>query len=248
MNQLEILETLMDNLKDEEMFEAVVSIAEEVLHIGEQKDNQRMQAFGSMVLGEFIAKDQLTSKEQCERGLKYLNSAVALYQQNASVLSADEYSRINLSLSTLYRYKGDYVQSKRYLEMAKDKISDKKVLLTFYQENATIMKEEKKFHNALDSCKKALAIARQIYRDDDYTLYECQFALAEAYENAGENQQAQEVFNECFKDLDGRDGNTSRMSLTSTLSRALSIKTRTASVVSYAKKGKEAGPGKSEAM
>ena len=38
------------------------------------------------------------------------------------------------------------------------------------------------------------------------------------------------------------------MSLTSTLSRALSIKTRTASVVSYAKKGKEAGPGKSEAM
>ena len=113
-----------------------------------------------MILGEFISKDQLTSKEQCEKGLKYLNSAVALYQQNASVLSADEYSRVNLSLSTLYRYKGDYVQSKRYLEMAKDKITDKKVLLTFYQENATIMKEEKKFHNALDSCKKALAIAR----------------------------------------------------------------------------------------
>ena len=38
------------------------------------------------------------------------------------------------------------------------------------------------------------------------------------------------------------------MSLTSTLSRALSIKTRTASVVSYAKKGKDAGAGKSEAM
>ena len=44
--------------------------------------------------------------------------------------------------------------------MAKDKITDKKVLLTFYQENANIMKEEKKFHNALDSSKKALAIAR----------------------------------------------------------------------------------------
>ena len=56
------------------------------------------------------------------------------------------------------------------------------------------------------------------------------------------------MFNECFKDLDGRDGNTSRMSLTSTLSRALSIKTRTASVVSYAKKGKDTGAGKSEAM
>ena len=34
--------------------------------------------------------------------------------------------------------------------MAKDKITDKKVLLTFYQENANIMKEEKKYHNALE--------------------------------------------------------------------------------------------------
>ena len=34
INQLEILETLMDNLKDEEMFEAVVTVAEEVLRIG----------------------------------------------------------------------------------------------------------------------------------------------------------------------------------------------------------------------
>ena len=151
MNQIEILETLLDNLKDEEMFEAVISIAEETLQIGTSKENQRMQAFASMVLGELIAKDFLTSKEQCEKGLKYLTSAVSLYQSNASVLTADEYSRINLSLSTLYRYKGDYVQSKRYLEMAKDKITDKKVLLTFYQENANIMKEEKKFHNALDS-------------------------------------------------------------------------------------------------
>ena len=57
------------------------------------------------------------------------------------------------------------------------------------------------------------------------------------------------MFDECFAALDGRDGNTTRMSLTSSLSRALSIKTRTATVVSYgAKKGKDGAPGKSEAM
>ena len=63
MNQIEILETLLDNLKDEEMFEAVISIAEETLQIGTTKENQRMQAFASMILGELIAKDFLTSKE-----------------------------------------------------------------------------------------------------------------------------------------------------------------------------------------
>ena len=63
MNQIEILETLLDNLKDEEMFEAVISIAEETLQIGTSKENQRMQAFASMILGELIAKDFLTSKE-----------------------------------------------------------------------------------------------------------------------------------------------------------------------------------------
>ena len=96
------------------------------------------------------------------------------------------------------------------------------------------MTEESKFNHALDSSKKALDLAKQIYRDDDYTLYECQIALAEAYEKAGYPLDAKQVFDECFQALDGRDGqNTGRMSLTSSLSRALSIKARTASVVAY---------------
>ena len=57
------------------------------------------------------------------------------------------------------------------------------------------------------------------------------------------------MFNECFSHLDGRDGNTARMSLTSTLSRALSIKTRTASIISYGgRKTKVGESGKTEAM
>ena len=44
--------------------------------------------------------------------------------------------------------------------MAKDKVIDKKVLLQFYQESANILTQEGKRNQALDSCKKALEIAR----------------------------------------------------------------------------------------
>ena len=116
-------------------------------------------------------------------------------------------------------------------------MTDKKTLLQFYQESASVMTEEGKFNHALDSSKKALELAKQIYREDDYTLYECQIGLAEAYEKAGYEEEARKVFDECFQALDGRDGaNTSRMSLTSSLSRALSIKARTASVVAYGRR------------
>ena len=57
------------------------------------------------------------------------------------------------------------------------------------------------------------------------------------------------MFDECFSNLDGRAGNDSRMSLTSTLSRALSIKTRQASVISYGGiKTRVGEAGKTEAM
>ena len=45
-------------------------------------------------------------------------------------------------------------------------------MLQFYQESSNVMTEEGKFNHALDSCKKAHDLARQIYREDDYTLYE----------------------------------------------------------------------------
>jgi len=51
-----------------------------------------------------------------------------------------------------------------------------------------VLTDEGKFHHALDSAKKALDIARQLYRDDDYTLFETQFALAEAYDKADEKE------------------------------------------------------------
>ena len=135
--------------------------------------------------------------------------------------------------------------------MAKDKVTDKKVLLQFYQESASVLTQEGKRNQALDSCKKALELARQLFREDDYTLYECQISLAEAYENAGYAEEAKKTFDDCFQALDGRDGQASgRMSLTSTLSRALSIKSRTTSLVSYTSKKTVAGgkAGNSDAM
>ena len=119
-----------------------------------------MQALFNLVLGELIAKENLDNQEQCEKGLIYLGAAATLYTTNSEVLSVEEYSRVNLSLSTLYRYKGDHGQSKRHLELAKDKMTDKRDLLKFYQESASILTEEKKFHHALDSSKKALELAK----------------------------------------------------------------------------------------
>ena len=68
-----------------------------------------------------------------------MKEAADLYTHDTKVLSTEEYSRVNLTLSTLYRFKGDQGQSKRHLELAKDKVTDKKVLLQFYQESANVL-------------------------------------------------------------------------------------------------------------
>ena len=97
-----------------------------------------------------------------------------------------------IALSTLYRtYKKDSSQAKRWLELAKDKITDKRVLLTFYTETANLLSAENKHYQALDSNKKAMEIARQIYRDDDYAMFELQMALAEGYEKCDERENAE---------------------------------------------------------
>ena len=70
---------------------------------------------------------------------------------------------------------------------------------------AQLLENEGKNHQALDSYKKAMELAKQIYRDDDYAMYELQIALAESCEKCDEHEQAQAIFDECFKAMDGRD-------------------------------------------
>ena len=107
-----------------------------------------------------IMKDTLDNEDQFKQALTHLENASTIYKNNVEALTSEEYSRVNLSLSTLYRKFGDHAESKRHLELAKDKVTDKKVLLQFYQESASVLSDEGKFNHALDSTKKALDIAK----------------------------------------------------------------------------------------
>ena len=82
-------------------------------------------------------------------------------------------------------------------------------------------------------------LARVLYREDDYGMFELQIALASSYEKCDEREQAEAIFNECFANLDGRDGTNSvysrGMSIHSKLSKALSIKSKGTSIVNYGK-------------
>ena len=60
------------------------------------------------------------------------------------------------------------------------------------------MSGENKHYQALDSHKKAMELARQLYREDDYIMFELQMGLAQAYEYCDEREQAEAIFNECF--------------------------------------------------
>ncbi len=62
-------------------------------------------------------------------------------------------------------------------------------------------------------------------------MFEVEFGLAEAYERAGAHKEAEEIFDKCFKSIDGRIGDT--QSVKSGFSKRMSIKARNNSVVSY---------------
>lgn len=105
-------------------------------------------------------------------------------------------------------------------------------------ETAEILGGENKNYQALDSLKKAMELAKQIYRDDDYQMFELQITLAGAFDKCEERENAEAMFNECFKQMDGREGMSvySRgMSIRSKLSKALSIKSKGTSLVQYGK-------------
>lgn len=87
-----------------------------------------------------------------------------------------------------------------------------------------------------------MELAKVIYREDDYAMFELQIALASSYDKCDEKEQAEAIFNECFANLDGRDGTGSvysrGMSIRSKLSKALSIKSKGTNMVSYGGKNR----------
>lgn len=85
------------------MIDAVDSISKEILELGSKTENVRLQAFGQMTLGELASKEFIGDAVKAETGIAFLLQANQLYQQDASIFSGEEYSRVCLSLSTLYR-------------------------------------------------------------------------------------------------------------------------------------------------
>jgi hypothetical protein len=59
-----------------------------------------------------------------EDGRLYLIEAFDAYNSNSEVLSSEEFGRVCMTLSTIYRLTKDVTQQKRFLELAKDKVSD----------------------------------------------------------------------------------------------------------------------------
>lgn len=122
------------------MFDAVDAIGKEILGLGANHDNARLQALAQLTLGEIASQEFLEDEKKADEAIKLLLKANELYQEDAAIMSTEEFSRLCLALSTLYRSaKKDTSQAKRWLELAKDKITDKRVLLTFYTETATML-------------------------------------------------------------------------------------------------------------
>ena len=124
------MEDLILTLKEEQMQDAVISISNEMYDLGLQMENTRMQVFSLLILGELISQEQIGDEEKAEDALNKLLKASEMYTQDSRILSGEEYSRVCLSLSTLFRqHKKDFANAKMWLENAKDKATDKRVLL-----------------------------------------------------------------------------------------------------------------------
>ena len=232
----DIIENLIQHLLDEKMLEAVEAISKHFLEIGQSKKNDRIMAFSNMILGEMAAQD-LEKAEEVIKAQQYLNDAYSIQTKNASSLSDEELSRVCLSLSALCRHLKNYSAAKRYLELARGKTTDNRMLLNFYQESAKNLAAENLFNQALDSQKRAHDIAKLLFKEDEYEMQECMVNLADAYEKAGDKETAAKLFTEFFQSLDGRDELSSAgTSINSRLSRKLSIKTKTSTSIAIRNK------------
>lgn len=232
----DIIEDLIQDLLAEKMLEAVEAISLHFLEIGKNKKNDRIMAFSNMTLGEMAAQE-LQEAEMAKKAQQYLNDAYNIQTKNASALTVEELSRVCLSLSAVSRHMKNYSDAKRYLELARDKTTDKRMLLNFYQESAKNLSAEHLFNQALDSQKRAHEIAKQLFKEDEYEMQECMVNLADAYEKAGEKETAAKLFTEFFQSLDGRDELASTgTSINSRLSRKLSIKTKTSTSIAIRNK------------
>jgi hypothetical protein len=134
---IDILEELVRTLKDEQMFDAVLFIAKGQLTLSTSRQNKKMMAFSNMVIGEILVQEYSKMPGSLDQARTHLLDAHEAYQKSSAVLSDDEYCRVCMSLSTLFRLTENPGESKRFLELCASKSKDNQMLLRFYLESCS---------------------------------------------------------------------------------------------------------------
>ena len=68
-----IIEALITTLRDEQMIEAVESIAGEIYELGIKLDSKRLQAFSLMTLGELASQEYINDADRAEKAIEQLH-------------------------------------------------------------------------------------------------------------------------------------------------------------------------------
>ena len=126
---MHLLENLLQTLREEQMYEAVLHIAREILLMGKDRKNKRFIAFANLIIGEVLIQQYQDDPQSIKDAEAYLSEANIAYTTDATILNDEEYGRVAISLSSVYRLLGDPARSKLYLELAKEKTKDKNLLL-----------------------------------------------------------------------------------------------------------------------
>ena len=92
MSNVWIFENLISTLKEEQMLDAVDSIGKEIFELGTRMQNTRLKAFAQLTLGELASQEHIEDKKRVKAGIEQLMSAHEMYQEDASILSSEEYS------------------------------------------------------------------------------------------------------------------------------------------------------------
>ena len=129
------MQELVQNLKDEQMFDAVLSIAQKQLWQSTSRQNRKMMAYSNLVIGEILEQEYSKDSQSLNQAKTHLLDAHEAYQKSSHVLSDDEFCRVCMSLSTLFRLTDNLGESKRFLELCASKSKDNHMLLRFYLES-----------------------------------------------------------------------------------------------------------------
>ena len=85
---VDILEELVNNLKEEQMFDAVLFICNRMISIGKERRNDRMVAFSNLMIGELYIQEFNTKKsEELQLAKSHVLEAHEAFKHDSSLLS-----------------------------------------------------------------------------------------------------------------------------------------------------------------